>query len=232
MMRIIGHRGASATHPENTLEAFRAAAEQGAHGIELDVRRTADDVLIVYHDAHLPDGSVIRELAAEQLPSEVPTLAAALADSEGMWINVEVKNIPGDPDYDAEHGLSTAVAALLDGFDTAGRVLVSSFDITSVDRIRQIDSSIPVGWLVWAQADPASLIDRAAAHGMQAIHPHELLVDPSFVARATEAGLEVNVWTVDDLTRMRQLIEMGVHGIITNTPAPAVELLRSIESTG
>ena len=53
MVRIIGHRGASASHPENTIEAFRAAAEQGAHGIELDVRRTADDVLVVYHDAHL-----------------------------------------------------------------------------------------------------------------------------------------------------------------------------------
>lgn len=232
MVRIIGHRGASATHPENTLEAFRAAAEQGAHGIELDVRRTADDVLVVYHDAHLRDGRLIRELSAEELPDFVPTLAAALASADDLWINVEVKNLPGDPDYDAEHGLSIAVAALLDGFDTAGRVLVSSFDISSVDRIRQIDPTIPVGWLVFAQADPASLIERAVAHGMQAIHPHEVLVDASFVARAAAAGLEVNVWTVDDLQRIRQLIEMGVDGIITNTPQPAAELLRTMEQGG
>lgn len=225
MVRIIGHRGASATHPENTLEAFRAAADQGAHGIELDVRRTADDVLVVFHDAHLPDGRVLRTVTADDLPESVPSLAATLAECTDLWMNVEIKNLPGDPDYDGEHGLSIAVAALLDGFDAAGRVLVSSFDIGSVDRIRAIDPAIPVGWLVWAQADPASLIERAVAHGMAAIHPHDLLVDASFMARAGEAGLAVNVWTVDDPARMRQLAELGVDGIITNTPGAAVEAL-------
>lgn len=225
MVRIIGHRGASATHPENTLEAFRAAADQGAHGIELDVRRTADDVLVVFHDAHLPDGRVLRTVASEDLPESVPSLAAALAECTDLWINVEIKNLPGDPDYDAEHGLSTAVAALLDGFDTSGRVLVSSFDIGSLDRLRTIDPTIPIGWLVWGQADPGSLIGRAVAHGAVAIHPHDLLVDASFMARAREAGLAVNVWTVDDPGRMRQLVDLGVDGIITNTPGAAVELL-------
>ena len=225
MVRIIGHRGASSTHPENTIEAFRAAAEQGAHGIELDVRRTADDVLVVFHDAHLGDGRVIRELDASELPPSVPTLAEALDACADLWINVEVKNMPEDPDYDAEHGLSIAVAGLLAAYDAADRVIVSSFDITSVDRIRALDPSIPVAWLVWAQADPSSLIGRAASHGVQAIHPHDLLVDASFVTKAHDAGLAVNVWTVDDLDRMRDLVAMGVDGIITNTPGSAVEAL-------
>ncbi|MEM8924976.1 MAG: glycerophosphodiester phosphodiesterase [Actinomycetota bacterium] len=231
MVRVIGHRGASATHPENTIEAFRAAAEQGAHGIELDVRRTADDVLVVYHDAHLADGRVVRETESDELPNHVPTLADALDACADLWINVEIKNLPGDPDYDHEHGLSTAVAALLQAFDAGERVLVSSFDIGSVDRIHQIDPTIPVGWLVWGQADPISLIERAKAHDLQAIHPHDLLVDESFVAKAADAGLDVNVWTVDDLSRMRQLVGMGVRGIITNTPGPAVDLLRSIDAS-
>lgn len=225
MVRIIGHRGASATHPENTLEAFRAAAEQGAHGVELDVRRTKDDVLVVFHDAHLTDGRIIRELDAEQLPASIPSLAEALDACADLWINVEIKNMPDDPDYDAEHGISIAVAGLLSAYDANERVIVSSFDISSVDRIRSIDPTIPVAWIVWAQADPQTLIDRAAGHEMQAIHPHDFLVDRGFLAKAREAGLAVNVWTVDDTDRMKELVALGVDGIITNAPAAAVAAL-------
>lgn len=225
MVRVIGHRGASATHPENTIEAFQAAAEQGAHGVELDVRRSADDVLVVFHDAHLPDGQVVREVAAVDLPPSIPTLAEALEACADSWINIEIKNMPDDPDYDAEHGLSVAVAGLIMAFGAADRVIVSSFDISSVDRIRSIDPTIPTAWLVWGGADPGSLIDRSVAHGHQAIHPADLLVDEAFVRRAHDAGLEVNVWTVDDPDRIRQLAAIGVDGIITNAPTVALEAL-------
>ncbi|MDH3679763.1 MAG: glycerophosphodiester phosphodiesterase [Acidimicrobiia bacterium] len=225
MVRVIGHRGASATHPENTIEAFRAAAEQGAHGVELDVRRSADDVLVVFHDAHLPDGRVVRDVASADLPPTIPTLAEALEACADSWINIEVKNMPDDPDYDSEHGLSVAVAGLILAFDASDRVIVSSFDISSVDRIRSIDPTIPTAWLVWGGADPGSLIDRSVAHGLQAIHPSDLLVDESFVRRAHDAGLAVNVWTVDDPDRIRQLAALGVDGIITNAPADALDAL-------
>jgi glycerophosphoryl diester phosphodiesterase len=207
------------------LDAFRAAAEQGAHGIELDVRRTADNVLVIFHDAHLGDGKVVRETASGELPEWVPTLAEALEACSDLWINIEIKNLPDDPDYDSEHGLSVAVAGLIAAFDAADRVLVSSFNVDSVERIRSIDPTIPLGWLVWGQADPASLIGRAAAHQLQAIHPHDLLVDAGFVRRAHDADLEVNVWTVDQPARIRELARLGVDGIITNAPAVAIEAL-------
>ena len=225
MVRVIGHRGASATHPENTVEAFEAAAAMGAHGIELDVRRTADDVLVVFHDAHLPDGPRLRELTADQLPPSVPTLAEALDACHDLWINIEIKNLPDDPDYDAEHGISVAVAALVGAYDIASRVIVSSFNIDSVDRIHALDPEIPTGWLVWGGGDPMSFVDRAVAHGVSAIHPHDVLVDERFVERAHEGGLEVNVWTVDDVARIAQLASFGVDGIITNTPDAALEAL-------
>jgi glycerophosphoryl diester phosphodiesterase len=227
MVRVIAHRGASATHPENTIEAFHAAADQGARGVELDVRRTADDVLVVFHDAHLTTGELIRETQSGDLPESVPTLADALDACADLWLNIEIKNMPSDPDYDSEHGLSVAVAALISAFDASERVLVSSFDIASVDRIRTIDPSIPLGWVMWAQADPVSLIQRASAHGLDAIHPHDLLVDAGFVTRAHEAGLDVHVWTIDDPNRMRELAGLGVDGIITNHPAAAVAALGS-----
>ncbi len=225
MVRVIGHRGSSATHPENTIEAFVAAAEAGAHGVELDVRRSADDVLVVFHDAHLPGGEPLRSVAAADLPPSIPTLAEALDACGDLWVNIEIKNLPDDPDYDAEHGISVAVAALIGAYDIGDRVIVSSFNIGSIDRIHALDPAIPTGWLVWGGSDPASLIDRAVAHGVSAIHPNDLLVDERFVARARDADLEVNVWTVDDPDRAAQLASFGVDGIITNAPQALVAAL-------
>ncbi|MGB5757829.1 MAG: glycerophosphodiester phosphodiesterase [Acidimicrobiales bacterium] len=237
MVRVIAHRGASATHHENTLEAFRAAAEQGAQGIELDVRLSADEVLVVHHDAHLSDGSLLRELSAEQLPDWIPTLGEALDVAGSMWVNVEIKNVPDEPDYDDEHRISVAVAGLIaaslanpasfdgDLDDASGRFMVSSFNVDSIERIRRLDAGIPLALLVWGQADPVSLIARAMAHGFDGIHPHDLLVDRGFVARAHDAGLQVNVWTVDDPERVVELAGFGVDGIITNDPRSAVAAL-------
>ncbi len=216
--RIIGHRGASATHKENTIEAFLAAKEQGATGVELDVRRSADDVLVVHHDAHLSDGRMIREVATDDLPEWVPTLAESLEALAGLWVNIEVKNHPSDPDFDAEHGISVAVAGLVVAFDLVDRVLVSSFDMDSIQRIRLTDPTIPIGWLVWGQANPVQLINRAQAQGCVSINAHDNLVDAGFVRRAKEAGLEVVCWTVDDPGRIRELARFDVDGIITNVP--------------
>ncbi len=232
MMRVIAHRGASRTHRENTLDAFRAAIDQGADGIELDVRLSADDVLIVHHDAHLADGTLIRGVDAAELPDEVPTLGQALELLGDTWVNVEIKNVPDEPDYDEEHRISVAVAGLMaahlalsggDGGATmAERAIISSFNVGSIEQLRATDPSLPLALLVWGQADPASLVARAEAHGFEAIHPHDLLVDRSFVERAHRAGLQVNVWTVDDIDRIRELADLGVDGVITNDPAAAI----------
>lgn len=242
-VRVVAHRGASATHHENTIEAFRAAVEQGAHGIELDVRLSKDEVLVVHHDAHLADGTLLRNLTVEELPDWVPTLGEALdAVGPDQWVNIEIKNAPDEPDYDDDHRISIAVAGLVASTilteppeptadpktvarSLADRVMISSFNVDSVHRIRTMDPNLPLALLVWGQADPASLIGRAEAHGFEAIHPHDLLVDRSFVERARAAGLQVNVWTVDDPDRIVELAGFGVDGIITNVPDVAVAAL-------
>jgi glycerophosphoryl diester phosphodiesterase len=83
--RIFAHRGASAVERENTVAAFAAAVAMGADGVELDVRRTADGALAVHHDAHLADGRLLVEVAAGDLPSEVPSLVEALAACGDVW---------------------------------------------------------------------------------------------------------------------------------------------------
>ena len=98
MPRVIAHRGASTLARENTLEAFALAGRLGADAVELDVRRAAGGELVVHHDAHLPDGRLIRATRHDELPSDLPDLSAALDACAGMWVNVEIKNDPGEAD--------------------------------------------------------------------------------------------------------------------------------------
>ena len=223
---VIGHRGASAVRPENTVEAYRHAAELGADWVELDVRRTADDALVIHHDAELPDGRVIVELAAGELPASVPTLAEALAASEGMGVNVEIKNVRPDPDYDPAQRIVAGVTDLLlelaqaEALDLA-RILVTSFNPRTIDAVRAEAPAVPTGLLVFDLSEPgaaAAAIDRAAGGGHVSINPWDPFVDEALMALARAAGLAVYPWTVDDPERMGVLLDLEVDGIITNVP--------------
>ncbi len=217
MTDIIAHRGASEAAAENTLKAFRLARELGADWVELDVRRTADGVVVVHHDAHLPDGRMVAELDCEELPESVPSLAEALEECNGMGVNIEIKNLREDPDYDADHLVSEAVAGLAMAYLGPERVIVSSFNVDTLDRLHEVEPAIPLA-LLFVIDDPTSTIYRAVAHQMAAVHPYDELVDVTVVRRAHEAGLLVNVWTVNDPGRMAELVAFGVDGICTDVP--------------
>ncbi len=228
MTQVIAHRGARQAAMENTLPAFRIAREMGADWVELDVRRTIDGMVVVHHDAHLDDGRLLAELTSDELPESVPSLAEALEECDGMGVNIEIKNVRDDPDYDAAHLVSDAVAGLVQAYLGPDRSLVSSFNIDALDRLHEVDPTIPLA-LLYAIGSPASCIDRAVAHEMSAVHPYDPLVDASVVRRAHEAELEVNVWTVNDAARMEELISYGVDGICTDVPDLARAVVDRIE---
>lgn len=223
---MYAHRGASADAPENTVAAFALAKEQGADGIELDVRRSGDGDLVVHHDAALGDGRIIRGTPTAELPPAVPSLADALDACAGVIVNVEIKNSPFDPDHDPDRTLADDVVALLAARGGRDRVLVSSFDLATVDRVRAL-GDLPTAFLTFVDPVGADAIVLAAERGHVAIHPHQATMDAAFVALAHGAGLAVNVWTVDDPDRIRALAEAGVDGIVTNVPATARQALRA-----
>ncbi len=223
---IYAHRGASAEAPENTLEAFALAREQGADGVELDVRRTADGAMAVHHDAALADGRLIAATPRADLPPSVPTLAQALDECSGLVVNIEIKNSPYDTDHDPERRLADSVVALLEDRDGRDRVLVSSFDLRTIDRVRALDPALETGFLTFVAPDGAAGIDLAVERGHGAVHPHESDVVATYVARAHAAGLVVNTWTVDDPGRLAGLAGLGVDGVVTNVPAVAREVFR------
>lgn len=218
---VYGHRGASADAPENTLEAFALARDQGAHGVELDVRRCRDGDMALHHDALLADGRRIVELTRAELPESSCTLADALDVCDGMVVNIEIKNVSIDPDHDPQCRLADAVVALLQARGGRDRVIVSSFGLPTIDRVRALDPDVPTGFLTFVDPTGPKAIELAASRGHQAIHPHVATVDEAYVELAHDHGLAVNVWTVDDPDQIRQLAAWGVDGIVTNVPAVA-----------
>lgn len=217
---ILGHRGASAYAAENTIAALQLALDQGADGVEIDVRRCADGGLVLSHDPYLADGTAIVDLGRAdliQLAPDIPDLGDAIAVLAGAFVNVEIKNMPDEPDFDPTGTVARAVAALLSVRNFRG--VVSSFNPATVEHFAALAPAIPAGLLT-----PAGLpIDQAveAATGLAAWHPHwTALTDGSgkAVARAHEANLRVITWTVDEPTIATELAAQGVDAIITNDP--------------
>lgn len=227
MTKVIAHRGASTAYRENTLDAFAGAVEMGADGIELDVRRLADGSGAVHHDAHLADGRLLVDLVAADLPPEVPLLDAALAACGPVEVNVEIKNWPADPDFEEARSLADLVVAAVDAAGMADRVVVSSFDLGTIDRLHALAPTVRTAWLVVDHGDPLRLVERAAANGHTGIHPIWRMVDAPLVEAAHAAGLFVNVWTVDEPDEIRRLAALGVDGIVTNVPDVARQALHA-----
>ena len=219
---IIGHRGASVDAPENTLYAFNLALEQGADGVELDVQLSGDGELVVFHDwtvERLTDGTgrvadlSLAELQSLKLPEEqqIPTLDEVFETFGARPLyNVEIK-VEGRGDF----GVETAVADRIQAHHLENRVIVSSFNLGSVRRARRVlPRATPVG-LLWYKRW------RNYGHFLisaQADHPDAAIVNEAYMAWAKKCGLKVNVWTVDDPEQAKQLMALGVDGIITNKP--------------
>jgi glycerophosphoryl diester phosphodiesterase len=224
MTDVIAHRGASRAARENTIEAFRLAVELGAQGIELDVRRCGSGELVVHHDACLADGRPIVHTSHDELPDHVPELRAALSACDGAWVNVEIKNDPGEPDFDADRTIVDDVVAVLVDVDVPARWLVSSFDLEAIERVRSLHESLPTAWLVVHAPD--DVVERLVALRHDAVHPWVGALRRETVDAAHAVGLAVNTWTCNDAEQMVRLAEWGVDGICTDVPEVALRILQ------
>lgn len=225
MTIVLAHRGMSTTHRENTLDAFAAARAVGADGVELDVRCSADGVLVVHHDAVLADGRVVAGVRAAELPGWVPTLEAALETCRGMVVDAEVKNLVTEPGFDPEESVARGTAALLVRMGMTGSAFVSGFSIASVDAAREAEPSVRTGWLTLATYDQADALALAAARGHAALQPRHEAVTADLAAAVHGRGLQVHAWTVNDPDRVRLLAGWGVDVVITDVPDRALAAL-------
>lgn len=242
---VLGHRGASATHPENTLLAFRQAMAQQADGVELDVMRCGSGELVVVHDDDLGrvigqkpgTGPLIRTTPLAELRSHdvgagerVPLLSEVFEElGPDALINIELKS----PDVKTfgEHarlvrndGLAEAAAELLKRMPRpVETTLLSSFDpmqLWRFDRAMQGDGQrYPLGYLFHRkQPLPLRAGWPSRVLPVAAVHPDAALIDAVSMRRWHRKGYFVHVWTVDDAREIAALCALGVDAIITNAP--------------
>jgi glycerophosphoryl diester phosphodiesterase len=218
MVLILAHRGASRVARENTVEAFCEARRLGADGVELDVRASADGALVVHHDAEVAGVGPICRLRVVELPAYVPLLEAAFEACGELVVNIELKDLPGEPGYHQDYPLAQLVARFVADRDLGGRTIVSSFDLVALDTVLRVEAALVTGWLTPSWFDQTDALTTVVERGHRALHPHQEAVTEALVAAAHQAGISVTTWTVDEPARIRRLVEAGVDAIITNVP--------------
>ena len=249
---ILGHRGASAVAPENTLAAFTRAMGDGADGIEFDVRLSSDGVPVVIHDATLKRTGLIDRLVSDLTANELgevdvgrwfagraqaaaqsfageklPTLAQVfeLFSTNTGVLYIEMK-------CNAEEGaaLAAAVAKGIDELSIANRVVVESFDLDAIAEVKRIEAGIRTAALFEPRLSrPIStvrrlkMVDIALDVGADEIALHHTLASPRVIEKAKREGLEIVVWTVDDPQWITRARDLGIKALIANDPARMVQ---------
>jgi len=226
---VIAHRGASARALENTLGAFRAAREEGADGVELDVVRCKSGEVVVFHDDDLRrlagrservddlPLSALRDVRLRGPAGEgaIPTLPEVLEELGPLCVNIELKV----PRHRQGRRLAAQVAGIVRRFGLGRRALVSSFHPVALLHFREIAPDLPSGLLFGKdQSLPLRHAWMAPVLRPFAMHPEASLVSSARLAGWHHGGHSVNVWTVDSETDARRLTALGVDGIITNRP--------------
>lgn len=220
---IIGHRGASASLPENTLAAFALAVDQGADGVETDVRQSKDGRLVLVHGSTLQKLSgnprKVCDLTASELKQEDLGEGQTVALLEELFellddstlYNLELKDFGL-----SDQGLVDRVAEEVMAFNLQSQTLISSFNPLVVRRARRrFPPILPVALI----RGPGVFRHIKWAVNAEVENPHYSLVNEEYMARAARDGRHTFVWTVDDIDEASRLASLGVRGIITNEPA-------------
>ena len=231
-MKVTAHRGYSGCYPENTMLAFQKAAEAGADEIELDVQLSRDGRVMVFHDEALErltghkeflrdlDYKELKELNAAKMVygtqfgfNPIPTLDEYLAwvKNTGLVTNIELKN-----SRFYYEGLEEKTIALIEEYALEERVYFSSFLHVSLVKCKKLKPKIPCGALLHIPFGNAGHYVRSS--GLDYYHPKIDTLDDETAASCGDNGVEINVWTVDDMAGLHKAKNLNCRGVITDFP--------------
>lgn len=237
---IWAHRGASHKYIENTIPAFKQAIEDRADGVELDVQRSKDGKLVVYHDERLKRltgvDKFLWELTWDELQAldlhslneeaKIPLLEEVLElmKNTDLTVNIELKN-----SLHFYPGMEEEVLALVNEMEMLDQVLFSSFNHQSMNRMSKLARaeycailSSDIQFEPWNYAEDV---------GVKALHPMvNSLQQLSYVEECHKRGLKVNVWTADEEAYINAALLLGVDAIMTNEPEKAIQLREQFQS--
>ena len=243
----IAHRGASGSAPENTLPAFERAVQIGVDAIEIDVHGTSDGHTVVIHDASMDRttnrSGPIRELTLEQIRAadagswfhsdfagaKVPLLEEAIeVTRHRALLLVEIK-----ADFMAERVLQT-----VDEMDASSQIVIQSFSAETIRRVKVLNPSIPVALLKGKLPTTPSrvrarrMVKEVLAAGANALAVWHATLTPQFYEEMRKRAISVWAWTVDEEVIIKDMVQMGVQGIITNHPERLNLVLGDLEADG
>jgi len=255
-IRVIGHRGAAAFAPENTLPSFRHAVEVGADAVELDLHRTADGHLVVIHDDTLPrttDGiGSVEERTLEELRTfdagyRFTTDGGNTFPFRGQGVRIptlqEVLKVVGDLPIVSEIKSRAAGESMGDWLQTSphrDQILVGGFDRAQVEpagkhaRWRCTYQDELRGYVLLGKIGLGKWLapDRVDAAMVPEKRHLIRIVSPRFIRRAHADGLGVFVWTVNRAADMRRLFDWGVDGLVSDAPGRVRRVLDEREVQG
>ncbi|MEO1108581.1 MAG: glycerophosphodiester phosphodiesterase [Pseudomonadota bacterium] len=230
---VIGHRGAAALRPENTMSSVLKAIEDGADWVEIDVQETADNQVIVAHDsdfmklaqvdlkvwdatmedvAEIDIGSWFGPEYADQ---RTPTLREVLEAAKGKAkVIIELKYYGHDID------LENRVVALVEEFGMQDQIATMSLKYPAVQKMKSLRPDWRAGVLA-----ATAVGDLSGLEG-DFVAVNAASVSPGLIRSVHDAGKDIYVWTVNDPLQMSAMASMGVDGLITDRPAMAREVLR------
>ena len=226
----IAHRGASGIAPENTFSAFKSAIENGVDAIELDLQGTADNQIVVIHDSTLDRttdmNGLIKQTTLKKIKQAdagswfdqkfagetIPTLSEVLSFAVDKTISVlEIK----DP------RITKGVVENVCKLDMLNRVIIISFDFSTIEVVRSLEPRISTGMLIGGHdvsPCPIQLCQTLCSIGSNLLNVSHQLITPEFAYEVRRRGVTLWCWTVDDIDRMRELFSYGVQGITSNHP--------------
>ena len=235
----IAHRGASGLGlaPENTLAAFEMAIQIGVDVLELDVHASRDGEIVVLHDATLDRTTDHQGLVREQ------TLADIRCADAGSWFDPRYRNerVPTlEEVLDlARHRALVLIAerllSIIAGMGAESQVIIQSFDLQTVQRIKLLNPSVPTSLLVGKLPTSPSrvrarrLVKQILQVGANALSIWHAMLTPPFFEEMRKRAIGVWAWTVDEEIVMRDLALMGIQGIITNCPDRLNQVFEELE---
>jgi glycerophosphoryl diester phosphodiesterase len=237
-LRLVGHKGADAIAPGNTLESFRAAIGAGVDTVEFDV--------LWLPDSHLPVEERAPLVVAHDWHDAERRTPLALTEALDAFLEPPLDRVEIDLDIKLPGREEEIVEALRER-DLVGRAMVSTMELYSLGRILQLEPALRRGWTYpkvtkdwaskrWAKGPmlgalavmrqrlPGLAAEKLPKFGVEAMWVYHPLISARLARIAKLAGVELIAWTVDDLRKMQRLVDLGVNGICSNDPRLFAEL--------
>ena len=226
------HRGASEYAPENTLSSFYLGLLQGANGIETDIQKTKDGVLVLFHDEMLDRVSNASGKLCDYTLDELKNIKIYGNATCGFYDRIVTLRqfLETFSQYDIQFALElkgpdveAESLAMVKKFGVMDKVTFTSFRFDYIEKIKKLDATARVGWLTVEAGDEA--VEKLCSIGGEEMAPMAEKVTPELMEKWRKAGLGVRAWGVTSVQLMKKMADFGVDGMTVNFPDRLQEYL-------